>query len=110
MKLEDSSNGMLTPTNHSPPSLHVSRNSKSARPSTSASSLSRRHPYTAHQRRQNLLAANNELLVQHSSANFSVPLLTSAMQNFFQATKTMEDEIMLPSRLKDMPVDGKWIE
>ena len=110
MKLEDSSNPMLTPTNSSPPTLHLSKsqtNSKLTRQTSSASNTQRRRHYMAHQRRQNLASTNNELLVQHTPSTFSAPLLTGAMHDFFQATKIMEDEIMLPSRLRDMPVDGK---
>ena len=90
---------MITPTNHSPPTLHMPRSSKLTRKASSTSQIYRRRP--------NLSTATNELLVQHPPSNFSVPLLTSAMQDFFQATKIMEDEIMLPSRLRDMPIDGK---
>jgi hypothetical protein len=62
----------------------------------------------AYQRRQNISATSNDFLNQHTPSKFSVPLLTGAMNDFFQSTKIMEDEIMLPSRLKDMPVDGKF--
>jgi hypothetical protein len=62
----------------------------------------------AHQRRQNTAAAtSNDFLNQNTPSTFVVPLLSGVMNEFFQATKIMEDEIMLPSRLKDMPVDGK---
>ena len=61
----------------------------------------------ANQRRPNLSGLNNNFLTPSTSSLFSVPLLISTMNTFFQATQSMEDEIMLPSRLKDMPVEGK---
>lgn len=98
----------MTPTNASPNSLPKQVvNGKLLRQSSSGSTTQRRNQYLTYQRRQNLSATNNDFLNQHTQSNFSVPLLSGAMNDFFQATKIMEDEIMLPSRLKDMPVDGK---
>ena len=103
----------MTPTNSSPNVLlfkqpaNNNNNNKLARQSSTASTTNRRNQYIAHQRRENMVAAtSNDLLPQHTPSKFSVPLLAGAMGEFFQATKVMEDEIMLPSRLKDMPVDG----
>jgi len=109
MKLEDSPTATMTPTNNSP-NLYLSRqqqqvNNKLTRQSSSSSTVQRRNQYIAYQRRQNIAATGNDFLNQHTPSTFSVPLLTSIMNEFFQATKIMEDEIMLPSRLKDMPVD-----
>jgi hypothetical protein len=109
MKLEDSpTSTTMTPTNTSP-NLHAKQqlNNKLIRQSSSGSTIQRRNQYMAYQRRQNM-PATNDFLNQHTPSKFSVPLLTGAMNEFFQATKVMEDEIMLPSRLKDMPVDGKF--
>ena len=110
MKLEDSP---MTPTNSSP-SLLLSKppavsqvNYRLTRQPSTASNIQRRNQYMAHQRRQNTAAMSSDFLNQHTPSTFSVPLLTGSMNDFFQATKVMEDEIMLPSRLKDMPVDGK---
>jgi hypothetical protein len=106
MKLEDSpTSTTMTPTNTSP-NLHAKQqlNNKLIRQSSSGSTIQRRNQYMAYQRRQNM-PATNDFLNQHTPSKFSVPLLTGAMNEFFQATKVMEDEIMLPSRLKDMPVD-----
>jgi hypothetical protein len=60
-----------------------------------------------YQRRQNMASTTHDFLNQHTPSTLSVPILTGAMNDFFQATKVMEEEIMLPSRLKDMTVDGK---
>lgn len=108
MKLEDSPTSAMTPTNSSPNLLtkQQANNTKLSRNSTSASSI-RRSQYMAHQRRQNIAATSNDFLNQNTPSKYSVPLLTGVMNEFFQATKVMEDEIMLPTRLKDMPVDGK---
>jgi hypothetical protein len=106
MKLEDSPTSTITPTNSSPnlfPKQQI--NNKLMRQSSSASTIQRRNQYMAYQRRQNLSATSNDFLIQHTPSTFSVPLLSGAMNEFFQATKIMEDEIMLPSRLKDMPAD-----
>lgn len=74
--------------------------------SSESSTKQRRNQYIANQRRQNLLAINNDFLVQRTSS-FSVPLLMDTINTFFQATQCMEEEITLPSRLKDIPVDRK---
>ncbi len=109
MKLEDSPTSALTPTNSSPTLLTKQQlNNKLARNLSSASTIQRRNQYMAYQRRQNISATSNDFLTQHAPSKLSVPLLSSSMNEFFQATKVMEDEIMLPSRLKDMPVDGKF--
>jgi len=106
MKLEDSPTSDMTPTNSSPNLLHKQQvNNKLIKQSSSSSIIQRRNQYMAYQRRQNIAATSNDYLNQHTPSKFSVPLLSSAMNEFFQSTKIMEDEIMLPSRLKDMPVD-----
>jgi len=102
MKLEDSPATTMTPTNTSPNLLPKQQaNQKLIRQSSSASSIQRRNQYMVYQYRHNLSVTNND----YTSSKFPVPLLSGAMNEFFQATKIMEDEIMLPSRLKDMPVD-----
>jgi hypothetical protein len=108
MKLEDTSTSSMTPTNTSPNLISKQQvHNKLSRQSSTASTTQRRNQFMAYQRRQNVASTNSDFLSQHSSSTFSVPLLSGAMNEFFQATKVMEDEIMLPSRLKDMPVDGK---
>lgn len=108
MKLEDSSASVMTPTNNSPSLLRKQQlTNKLSRQSSSASTIQRRNQYMAYQRRQNIAATSNDFLNQHTPSTLAVPLLSGVMNEFFQATKVMEDEIMLPSRLKDMPVDGK---
>jgi len=111
MKLEDSPTSAMTPTNSSPIiSSKQQINDKFMRQSSSNSTTQRRNRYMIHQRRQNIGITNNDFLNQHPSSTTSVPLLSGAMNEFFQATKIMEDEIMLPSRLKDMPVDEAVID
>jgi hypothetical protein len=106
MKLEDSPMSAMTPTNSSPNLLHKQQvNNKLYRQISSASTTQRRNQYMAHQRRQNTAATSNDFLNQNTPSTFAVPLLSGVMNEFFQATKIMEEEIMLPSRLKDMPVD-----
>jgi hypothetical protein len=109
MKLDDSSNLIMTPTTSSSSSTNLSKqvNNKLVRQTSVASTTQRRSHYTANQRRQNTVTTTNDFLNQHTPSTFTVPRLTGAMSEFFQATKIMEDEIMLPSRLRDMPVDGK---
>lgn len=96
----------MTPTNSSPNLLTKQQvnNAKLSRQASSSSSI-RRNQYMAHQRRQNIATTSNDFLNQNTSSKFSVPLLAGAMNEFFHATKIMEDEIMLPTKLKDMPVD-----
>jgi hypothetical protein len=106
MKLEDSPTSAMTPTNSSPNLLAKQQvNNKLMRQSSSNSTIQRRNQYMAYQRRQNMVGTSNDFVNQHIPANFPVPLLAGAMNEFFQATKVMEDEIMLPTRLKDMAVD-----
>lgn len=69
--------------------------------------IQRRNQNNVYQRRPIIPGCSRDLTNHSSSSTCSVPLLNSAMNDFFQATKVMEDEVMLPSRLKDMPVDGK---
>lgn len=38
--------------------------------------------------------------------NILVPLLSESINSFFQATSAMEDEILLPTLLKDIPPEG----
>ena len=109
MKLDDSSSSSAMPTATSSPNFSSKTflNNKLSRQSSSASSSQRRNRYMTYQRRHNAAATSNDFLNQHSPSKISVPLLSSTMNEFFHATKIMEDEIMLPSRLKDMPVEGK---
>jgi len=88
---------------HTPPSIP-----KPSRQSSVSSTTKTRNQYIANQRRQNLSAINNDFLIQPSSSSpFSVPLLIDTMNTFFQTAQSMEEEIMLPSRLKDVPVERK---
>ncbi|CAF1260835.1 unnamed protein product [Adineta steineri] len=106
MKLEDSPASAMTPTNSSPKLLPKQQiNNKLNRQSSTVSTIQRRNQYMAYQRRQNIAVTSNDFLNQHTPSKHTVPLLFGAMNEFFDATKIMEDEIMLPSRLKDMPVD-----
>jgi len=54
-----------------------------------------------HQRHQNAKTSSNF----SKQSTLSKPLVTGAIDTFFQATKIMEEEIMLPSKLKDMPIE-----
>ncbi|CAF2325970.1 unnamed protein product [Rotaria sp. Silwood2] len=95
----------MTPKNSSPNLISKQPvNNILVRPSSSASMIQRRNQNMMYQRRQNM-TTNNDLLNHHTPSTFSVPLLSGALNGFFQATKIMEDEIMLPSRLRDMPID-----
>jgi hypothetical protein len=100
MKLEDSSSPQMTPTNSSPNLLAKQANNKLIRQASTSSGIQRRDRYMTFQRRQSIVGTNND-----QPSTFSVPLLAGAMNEFFQATKIMEDEIMLPSRLKDMAIE-----
>jgi hypothetical protein len=111
MKLNEST---LTPINSSPDlrSLKSQPMSQSiqklARRSSVSSTTQKQNLYVANQRRQNLSPINNNLVTKSTiSSSFSIPLLLNTMNTFFQATQIMEDEIMLPIKLKDMPVKGK---
>ncbi len=97
----------MTPTNSMPNLLTKEQVNNKLNRQSSNTSANRRKQYMAYQRRQNIAATSNDFLNQNTPSKFSVPLLTGAMNEFFQATKIMEDEIMLPTRLKDMQVDGK---
>jgi len=80
-------------------------NPKLIRRSSVSSTTSKQNLYNNTQRRQSLAVINNDFLIQHTSPSFSIPLLIDTMNTFFQTAQVMEEEIMLPSRLKDMPVE-----
>ena len=81
---------------------------KLARRSSVLSAIQKQNSYIANQRRQNLSPVNNNLITNSTiSSSFSIPLLLNTMNTFIQTTQIMEDEIMLPIKLKDMPVEGK---
>lgn len=73
----------------------------------SATSTSKKNRYISNQRRQTFAAVNNQFLNQNTSSSFSIPLLIDTMNTFHRTAEEMEEEIMLPLRLKDMPVEGK---
>lgn len=108
MKLENSARSRMTSKGSAPTfPIQPPANNGFIRVASSASMIQRRNHNMKHPRRQNIGTLNNDLLNQHKPSTDSAPLLANAMHDFFQATKVMEDEIMLPSRLRDMPVDGK---
>jgi hypothetical protein len=80
-------------------------NPKLARRASVSSTTHKQNQYIINQRRQNLSAINNNFFNQNRSSSFSVPLLIDIMNTFYQTAQIMEEEIMLPSRLKDMPVE-----
>jgi len=108
MKLEDSTPTAMTPTNSSAnfliskPSVSSQSSGFSRQSSTGSSIQRQKKQYLVQQRRQNAKTSND--FSMHTSAT-TKPLVTHAINSFFQATKVMEDEIMLPSKLKDMAVD-----
>jgi hypothetical protein len=79
---------------------------KLVRRSSVSSTGQKRNSYIANQRRQSLFTLNNDCYIKPTSSSLSIPLLYNTLNTFFQTTQKMEDEIMLPSRLKDMPVEG----
>ncbi|CAF1600547.1 unnamed protein product [Rotaria magnacalcarata] len=106
MKLENSTRSAMTSKDSSSNLCSQQQiNIKLTRQYSSSSMIQRRNQNVAYPRRQNIPATSSDLLNHSSSSTFVVPLLNGAMNEFFQATKIMEDEVMLPSRLKDMPVD-----
>jgi len=104
-------NKLLTTPKNSAPDLFSSSSQHIPKPGRQLSvpnTTSNPNQYISKQRRQNISAVNNDFVYQRTSASLSVPLLTDIMNTFFQTTQSMEDEIMLPSRLKDMPVERKY--
>ncbi|CAF3869298.1 unnamed protein product [Rotaria magnacalcarata] len=103
----------MIPTNNIP-DLTFSRAQQASQPalkllrrSSVSSTTQRQNSYNNNkQRRPNPPAFTYDFLSQGSSSSLFIPILSDTMNNFFQATKTMEEEIMLPSRLKDIPVEG----
>jgi len=114
MKLEDSPSSTMTPTNSSANlPLNKQRQSQQKlvrRWSSSSSTKQRRNQYLALQRRQNINGIKDFSSIHPTSSSLTMPLVTNAMNTFFQATKIMEDEIMLPSKLKDMPVEESILD
>lgn len=82
-------------------------NPKSIRRPSMTSTTSKNNRYTGTQRRQTLASINSHFLNQNPTPSFSVPLLVDTMNTFHQSAQAMEEEIMLPLRLKDIPVEGK---
>lgn len=110
MKIEDSFNSMTTTNSSSTATLVKQNSQKLTRQTSSANSLQRRNNYLSKSRRQTLGLIGNDFHHQHAPSTSTTPLLNGAINEFFQATKVMEDEIMLPSRLKDMPADEIGME
>jgi hypothetical protein len=99
----------MTPKNSSPDFFSSSSQiPKPARQLSVPNATTNRNQYITKQRRQHISAVNNDFVYQRTAASLSVPLLIEIMNTFFQTTQSMEDEIMLPSRLKDMPVERKY--
>ena len=71
------------------------------------STTPKKNRYIGNQRRQTLASINSHFFNQNPTPSFSVPLLIDTMNTFHQSAEAMEEEIMLPLRLKDIPVEGK---
>ena len=107
MKVNEST---LTPINSTSDLQQMSQSTQNrVRRASASSTTQRQNVYIVNQRRQNLSALNNDLLTRSTQLSFTIPILMDTMNTFFQSIKTMEEEIMLPSKLKDMPVEGKKI-
>lgn len=106
MKIEDSLNSTMSTNSSSNVTLVKQNSQKLTKHTSSAGSFQRRSNHAVQARRQTLGFVGNDFLHQHGPSTSATPMLTSAINEFFQTTKVMEDEIMLPSRLKDMPADG----
>ena len=103
MKSTNSSSDLLQSRQVSP----IGSNPKSMRRASLNITSQRQNTHFVNPRRPNLSAVRNDFLSQNTSSTFSIPILVDVMNKFFQATQTMEEEIMLPSRLKDMPIEGR---
>ena len=77
---------------------------KLARRSSISVTQQKQNQHLTSQRRQNLPPVGNDFL---SSRMSCMPRLLDTMSKFFQSVQLMEEEVMLPSRLKDIPVQGK---
>lgn len=110
MKLNNLS---ITPKNSSPDLLSSTTTKRSqsvpklARQPSIQSSTYKQTSSVSNSRRRTTANKNNDYFARRSTPAFSVPLLVDTMNAFYEAADTMEEEIMLPSRLKDMPVDRK---
>lgn len=79
---------------------------KLVRQSSLTTTTQKRNFSIANQRRQSMPRINDDILTQRIlPSSFSIPLLDDVIHDFFQATQVMEEEIMLPSKLKDMPIE-----
>lgn len=87
--------------------MSQTKSKRTRRLSITSATLSKRNRYIAHRRRRTLAVANNRFLSQNTSHSFSIPLLIDTMNTFHRAAQAMEEEIMLPLRLKDMSVEGE---
>ena len=106
MKTTNSSSDLL----QSRQTTLVGSNQKYMRRASLNTTTQKQSTHLVNSRRPDLTAVGNDFLTQRSSSNFSAPRLVGVMNKFFQASQTMEEEIMLPSRLKDMPIEGtsRW--
>ncbi|CAF4166781.1 unnamed protein product [Rotaria sordida] len=107
-----SSSTTMTPTNSSPDLISSKLQQQTSQPfqklvrrSSTSNPIQKQNSYTTTQRRLTHATINNDFLNARASPSLCSPLLIDTINNFFQATKTMEEEIMLPSRLKDMSVE-----
>lgn len=96
----------ITPKNSSSDLLSSCSGSGSQSPSKLARQSSiQSTTQKQYNRRPALTGKTNDYLIRNTSSVLSVPLLIDTMNAFHQAADTMEEEIMLPSRLKDLAVD-----
>ncbi|CAF1338869.1 unnamed protein product [Adineta steineri] len=69
------------------------------------STIRKKNQSINNQHRHSLSAIKTDSRNRRLATSFSIPVLLDTMDEFFQATRNMEDEIMLPTKLKDISVD-----
>ncbi|CAF1116021.1 unnamed protein product [Didymodactylos carnosus] len=99
-------NSTLTPTN-STANLNGTKRCVLSTKLSRQNSLANRNNYRLHSRQS--LNTSNDFLIHHTSYR-GIPVVIRAITKFFQATKIMEDEIMIPSKLRDTPVEENLLD
>ncbi|CAF0834514.1 unnamed protein product [Didymodactylos carnosus] len=97
----------LTPTNSAGNLNLMPKRYTSSTKLSRQTSLANRNNYYPHSIQNS--NTSNEFLIHHTSTR-GVPIVASAISKFFEATKIMEDEVMLPSKLKDTTVEENMFD
>jgi hypothetical protein len=105
MKMINSSNDLLQSR---PQAIQLPNEQLSRRASLSNASLIRKRPtpISNSQARSNVSSRSTNAVPKRAMSSSNVQSVIDVIEGFFQASDTMENEVLLPTLLKDMSVEG----